>query len=149
MGVLFVYVFQNKINLKRFKYFLILFLLLFIFSPSIYYYYSINNKDRRINYPGKEIGLFVQTEWDKNFSNKIEIVFGNEWDAGNLSYNLKSRPKWTKEAPNNTNVGIIVIGDYDNNIYVNKICETPIISSHVVLLQHESFNHNICMIGKK
>ena len=28
-----------------------------------------------------------------NFSNEIEIVFGNIWDAGNLSYHLKSRPK--------------------------------------------------------
>ena len=57
--------------------------------------------------------------------------------------------KWTKKAPQITDVGIIVIGDYDDNIYVNKICTTSNISFHVVLLQLKSFNHNVCMIGKK
>ena len=115
----------------------------------IYYFVSTTKKDRRTNYPGKEIAQLIQTKWDNNFSNEIEIVFGNEWDAGNLSYNLRSRPKWTKEASQITDVGIIVIGDYDENKYVNKICDTSNTLSHVVLLQLESFKHNVCMIGKK
>ena len=35
-----------------------------------------------------------------------------------------------KEATKNTDVGIIVIGDYDDNIYVNKICNSSNTSSH-------------------
>ena len=126
-----------------------IFLVLFIFSPLLYYYLSITKKSSRTDYPGKEIAQFTQNEWDTNFSNKIEIVFGSEWEAGNLSYNLKSRPKWTKEAPLITDVGIIVIGDYDKNIHVNKICATTNTSSHIVLLQLKSYKHNVCMIGKK
>ena len=33
----------------------------------------------------------VQYAWDEQFDNPI-IVLGNEWNAGNLSYHLKSRP---------------------------------------------------------
>ena len=149
IGVFLIYIFENKITFNKIKYFLSIFLIIFIFSPMAYYFVSITKKDKRTNYPGKEIAQFIQTKWDNSFSNKIEIVFGNEWDAGNLSYNLKSRPKWTKEASQITDVGIIVIGDYDDNIYVNKICITSNTSSHVVLLQLKSFNHNVCMIGKK
>ena len=76
-------------------------------------------------------------------------MFGDAWGAGNLSYNLKSRPKWTHTAPKKTDVGIVVIGDYDNNIYVNNICTISNTLSHVVLLQLKSFNHNVCMVGKK
>ena len=54
-----------------------------------------------------------------------------------------------KEIPKNTDGGIIVIGDYNENIYVNKICTISNTSSHIVLLQLKSFNHNVCMIGKK
>jgi len=125
-------------------------------SPSIYFYHSIFKKDERTDYPGKEVARLIQTKWNNTFSNEIEIVFGNIWDAGNLSYHLKSKPEWTggmwkgiKEIPENTNGGIVVIGDYDDNIYVNKICTTSNTSSHVVLLKLKSFNHNVCMIGKK
>ena len=30
----------------------------------------------------------------KDFDKEIQFVTGNEWNAGNLSYHLKSRPKW-------------------------------------------------------
>ena len=149
IGVFCIYIFQSNIQAKRLKYFFTVFLLIFIFSPSTYYYYSVTQKSSRTDYPGKEIARFIQTQWDNNFSNKIEIVFGDVWDAGNLSYNLKSRPKWTPKAPEQKNVGIIVIGNYDKNIHVNKICTFSHSPSHVVLLQLQSFNHNVCMIGKK
>jgi 4-amino-4-deoxy-L-arabinose transferase-like glycosyltransferase len=155
-GVLCVYIFQTKIYRERFKYFLNVFLFLFILSPSIYFYHSISIKDKRTDYHGKEIAQLIQTKWDNTFSNEIEIVFGNIWAAGNLSYHLKSKPEWTgglwhgiKEIPDNTDGGIIVIGDYDENILVNKICTISNTLSHVVLLQLKHFNHNVCMIGKK
>ena len=155
-GVLCVYIFQNNIKAGRFRYFLNVFLFLFILSPSIYFYDSISTKNKRTDYHGKEIAQLIQTKWDNTFSNEIEIVFGNIWDAGNLSYHLKSKPKWTgglwhgiKEIPENTDGGIIVIGDYDENILVNKICTISNTLSHVVLLQLKYFNHNVCMIGKK
>jgi 4-amino-4-deoxy-L-arabinose transferase-like glycosyltransferase len=155
-GVLCVYIFQTKIYKERFKYFLNIFLFLFILSPAIYFYHSISTKDKRTDYRGKEIARLIQTKWNNSFSNEIEIVFGNIWDAGNLSYHLKSKPEWTgglwhgiKEIPKNTEGGIIVIGDYNENIYVNKICTISNTSFHIILLQLKSFNHNVCMIGKK
>ncbi|MAH02515.1 MAG: hypothetical protein CMI70_01795 [Candidatus Pelagibacter sp.] len=155
-GVLCVYIFQTKIYRERFKYFLNVFLFLFILYPSIYIYHSISKKGQRTDYPGKEIAQLIQTKWDNTFSNEIEIVFGNVWEAGNLSYHLKSKPEWTggwwhgiKEIPKNIDGGIIVIGDYDENILVNKICTISNTLSHVVLLQLKYFNHNVCMIGKK
>ena len=32
--------------------------------------------------------------WSQDFDNEVEFVTGDEWKAGNLSYHLKSRPKW-------------------------------------------------------
>ena len=155
-GVLCVYIFQSKIYRERLRYFLYVFLFLFILSPSIYIYHSISKKNQRTDYPGKEIAHVIQTKWDNTFSNEIEIVFGNVWEAGNLSYHLRSKPKWTgglwhgiKEIPENIDGGIIVIGNYDENIFVNKICTISNALSHVVLLQLKYFNHNVCMIGKK
>jgi hypothetical protein len=125
-------------------------------SPSIYFYHSVSKKGQRTDYPGKEIAQLIQTKWDNTFSNEIEIVFGNVWEAGNLSYHLKSKPKWTggwwhgaKEIFENTDGGIIVIGNYDENIFVDKICTISNTLSRVVLLQLKYFNHNVCMIGKK
>tara|TARA_B100000029_G_scaffold505682_1_gene586779 strand:+ start:2579 stop:3958 length:1380 start_codon:yes stop_codon:yes gene_type:complete len=93
-GVLISYIFKSKINLKKLNNFISVFLVLFIFSPFAYTYVSITQSDKRTDYPGKEIGKQVQEKWNSNFSNKIESVIGDEWHAGNLSYHLKSRPKW-------------------------------------------------------
>ena len=125
-------------------------------SPLIYFFHSISKKDERTDYSGKEIAQLIQTKWDNTFSNKIEIVFGNIWVAGNLSYHLKSKPEWTggmwygiKEIPENTNGGIIVIGDYNTDISAHKFCTSSNTSSHIVTLKLKSFNHSVCMIGKK
>tara|TARA_B100000579_G_scaffold286210_1_gene237226 strand:+ start:954 stop:2279 length:1326 start_codon:yes stop_codon:yes gene_type:complete len=93
-GVLFVYLFKSQINLKKINSFLYGFLFLFFLSPAIYSYVSITETDKRTDYPGKEIAKKIQTKWDKDFDKPIEFVIGNEWHAGNLSYHLKSRPKW-------------------------------------------------------
>ena len=93
-GVLFIYIFQSQINLKKVKSFLYGFLFLFFLSPILYTLDSVSNKDKRTDYPGKEIAAKVQTTWDQDFDKDIQFVTGNEWSAGNLSYHLKSRPKW-------------------------------------------------------
>ena len=93
-GVLFVYIFQAQINLKRIHSFLYGFLVLFFLSPILYSYVSLSQTDKRTDYPGKEIATKVQIIWSQDFDNEIEFVTGDEWKAGNLSYHLKSRPRW-------------------------------------------------------
>ena len=93
-GVLVIYLFEKHISLKKMKLFLYMFLFLFFLSPGIYSYVSITQTDKRTDYPGKEIASKVQLSWNKNFEKEIEFVIGDEWKAGNLSYHLKSRPRW-------------------------------------------------------
>ena len=93
-GIMFVYIFQTQINLKKLNSFLYGFTFLFFLSPILYSYISISQTDKRTDYPGKEIASKVQIKWDQEFDNEIQFVIGDEWSAGNLSYHLKSRPKW-------------------------------------------------------
>ena len=93
-GTLFIYVFQSQINIKKLKPFMIGFIFLFFLSPILYAYVSISKDDKRTDYPGKEIAIKTQYAWDQQFKSKINVVYGNEWNAGNLSYHLKSRPVW-------------------------------------------------------
>ena len=93
-GLLVVYVLRSRINLKKINSFLYGFLFLFFLSPVIYSTISITQTDKRTDYPGKEIATKVQITWNQNFDKEIEFVTGDEWKAGNLSYHLKSRPKW-------------------------------------------------------
>jgi len=93
-GTLFVYLFQAQINLKKLKSFMIGFIFLFFLSPMLYAYVSISKDDKRTDYPGKEIAIKTQYAWDQQFNSKINVVYGNEWNAGNLSYHLQSRPVW-------------------------------------------------------
>ena len=93
-GVMFIYIFRAQINLKKMNSFLYGFLFLFFLSPIVYSYVSLSQSDKRTDYPGKEIAAKVQITWDQNFDKEIEFVTGDEWNAGNLSYHLKSRPKW-------------------------------------------------------
>ena len=144
MGVFFVYIFQKTFILHRLKYFFSIFLILFIFSPATYLYISMTQNDKRTDYPGKKISQTVQEKWENNFSNKIDIVGGNEWHAGNLSYHLKSRPKWDNifetgkvASPNNNQDGFVLIGEDD---ILSKICNG-------VFFKIEG--QGICMIGKK
>ena len=93
-GTLFVYLFQAQINLKKLKPFMIGFVFFFFLSPVLYAYVSISNDDKRTDYMGKEIAVKTQYAWDQQFDSKINVVLGDEWNAGNLSYHLKSRPVW-------------------------------------------------------
>ena len=102
LGVLFIYLLQSQINLKKINSFLYSFLFLFFLSPILYSYESISKVNKRTDYPGKEIATKVQIVWDQNFDKEIEFITGNEWNAGNLSYHLKSRPKWEGFTNNET-----------------------------------------------
>ena len=93
-GTLFVYLFQAQINLKKLKPFMIGFVFFFFLSPGLYAYVSISKDDKRTDYPGKEIAIKTQYAWDQQFKSTINVVLGDEWNAGNLSYHLKSRPVW-------------------------------------------------------
>ncbi|MDB2678686.1 glycosyltransferase family 39 protein [Candidatus Pelagibacter bacterium] len=93
-GTLFVYLFQDQINIKKLKPFMIGFIFFLFLSPALYAYVSISKEDKRTDYPGKEIAIKTQYAWDQQFNTKINVVYGNEWNAGNLSYHLKSRPIW-------------------------------------------------------
>ena len=93
-GVLIVYIFQKQINIKKLNSFISAFLILFIFSPFAYAYVSITETEKRTDYKGKEIAIKVQYVWSKNYKEPINVVLGDEWVAGNLSYHLQSRPIW-------------------------------------------------------
>ena len=93
-GTLFVYIFQAQINFKKLKPFMVGFIFLFFLSPILYAYVSISKDDKRTDYPGKEIAIKTQYAWDQQFKSNINVVYGNEWNAGNLTYHLKSRPVW-------------------------------------------------------
>ena len=93
-GTFFVYLFQSQINIKKLKPFVFGFIFLFFLSPALYSYVSISKNDKRTDYPGKEIAIKTQYVWDQQFNSIINVVYGNEWNAGNLSYHLKSRPVW-------------------------------------------------------
>ena len=93
-GVLIIHIFQAQINIKKLNSFISSFLILFSISLFSYAYISIIKTDKRTDYPGKEISIKVQNEWNKDHDDPINIVLGDEWAAGNLSYHLKSRPIW-------------------------------------------------------
>jgi len=107
-GILVIYIFQSQINLNKLKGFSTIFLILFILSPFAYTYVSITQMDNRTDYQGKEIAKEVQEWWDGKTKRKMYWIFGNEWKAGNLSYQLKDRPRWF-----GTNYGYL--GPLDNN----------------------------------
>ncbi|MDA9695135.1 glycosyltransferase family 39 protein [Candidatus Pelagibacter sp.] len=93
-GALTVYLLQAQINLKKLKPFIVGFIFFFFLSPVLYAYVSISKDDKRTDYPGKEIAIKTQYAWNQQFSSTINVVLGDEWSAGNLSYHLNSRPIW-------------------------------------------------------
>jgi len=116
IGVLIIYVFQMEINLKKLNRFLSAFLFIFILSPFSYAYVSVTQEDKRTDYLGKEIAQKIQLEWNKNFNEPINVVLGNEWNAGNLSYHLNSRPVWKGFIENKK------LDKLNKYICIDKIC---------------------------
>ena len=123
-GLLIIYILKNSLKKNFLNRFIFVFLFFFILSPSLYFYISVTDNTKRTDYPGKEISELVQRKWDNNFYNEINVVIGDEWSAGNLSYHLKSRPKWINSLNNNLNQlnkedGVIYTG---NPKILKKIC---------------------------
>jgi len=144
MGVLFLYVFKKNIIFKKIKYFFSILLFLFILSPVTYLYVSISQQDKRTDYPGREIAKIVQEKWDNNFKDEIKSVIGHEWNAGNLSYHLKSNPKWYSHSSafvEKTFDDFIETIGKDGFIIVNGEC----VSGILFIIK----NNHICMNGKK
>ena len=141
-GVFLVQLFIKKIKKENVKKFLLTSIIFFLISPISYAYISIKNEFKRTDYPGKEIANLVQRRWDKNFSNEILIVVGDEWYAGNLSYHLKTRPTWYNTIENNLSIinsstGVVYTGNPD---ILKKFC--PGVYGTIKPI-------GICMIGKK
>ena len=124
LGVLIIYLFNKNIVQKNYKKFFIIFIFYFLLSPISYLTISLKDDTKRTDYPGKEISRLVQNKWDENFRNEIKIVIGDEWSAGNLSYHLNSRPKWTQSLKSSilrvgVNEGVIYTG---NPQILKKVC---------------------------
>ena len=113
----FIYLrFEISNKYKKNEFFFIGFFVSIFLSPIIYSYISITEKDKRTDYPGKEMATKVQLIWSQNFEKEIEFVTGDEWKAGNLSYHLKSRPKW--EGPTNNDI----LNSSSQFICVDDVC---------------------------
>jgi 4-amino-4-deoxy-L-arabinose transferase-like glycosyltransferase len=141
-GVFAVYLFKNQINLKKLNSFLYGLIFLVLLSPILYSYISVKQTNKRTDYFGKEIADLVLRRWNKNFSNEIMYVVGDEWFAGNLSYHLPSRPKWFLELKDKVNSldpngGIIYLG---NPEVLKKICPGDF---------GQMDKHGYCMIGSR
>ena len=124
IGVLLLHVFEKNILIQKLNFFFISFITFMILSPAIYLTVSLSDETKRTDYPGKEIARLVQIKWDKNFTNEIKIVVGDEWFAGNLSYHLYSRPSWTnslkdKASEIKSDQGVIYTG---NAKILKKLC---------------------------
>ena len=116
VGTLLIYVFQKKININKLQNFSIVFVIFFLLSPITYAYISISKTDKRTDYPGKKIAEKVQKKWDLEFNDPLNVVLGNEWNAGNLSYHLKSRPVWDGVVDKNK------LDSYNKFICIDDIC---------------------------
>ena len=141
-GIFFFYYFKNKINLKKIINYLYIVVFIFFLIPITYLYVSLNNDNKRTDFPGQEIARLVQNKWDDNFRNNIKIVVGDEWFAGNLSYHLKSRPAWFIDLKNKSseienNQGVIYVG---NPEILKKIC--PGVFGKIAPVGY-------CMIGRR
>ena len=93
-GTLIIYIFKSQINLNKLKNFVSIFIILFTFSPFVICVCLNNSNRKRTDFPGKQKAKEVQSLWDQKYKSEIYYVIGDEWYAGNLSYHLKSRPKW-------------------------------------------------------
>ena len=142
IGILFIEITRDRLNLKKIKRFSFAFIFFFLLSPATYLTVSLISDTKRTDYPGKEIAILVEDRWYDNFSNDIKIVVGDEWYAGNLSYHLASRPKWVNDLKGKTSIiksedGVIYTG---NPKVLKKIC--PGIYGTIKPVGY-------CMIGKR
>ena len=115
-GVLILSMFDIKDDEQTFKEFFKPFLILFLLSPITYGLVSLINENKRTDYKGKVEANKVLQVWQKDFTEKINVVLGDEWYAGNISYHMEGRPVWLGEI-NQKNVDLL-------NAYIctKKVC---------------------------
>ena len=116
IGVLILSMFDIKDDEQTFKEFFKPFLILFLLSPITYGLVSLINENKRTDYQGKIEANKVLQVWQKDFTEKINVVLGDEWYAGNISYHMEGRPVWLGEI-NQKNVDLL-------NAYIctKKVC---------------------------
>ena len=105
-GVLILSMFDIKDDEQTFKEFFKPFLILFLLSPITYGLVSLINENKRTDYKGKVEANKVLQVWQKDFTEKINVVLGDEWYAGNISYHMEGRPVWLGEI-NQKNVDLL------------------------------------------
>ena len=115
-GVLILSMFDIKDDEQTFKEFFKPFLILFLLSPITYGLVSLISENKRTDYRGKVEANKVLRVWQKDFTEKINVVLGDEWHAGNISYHMEGRPVWLGEI-NQKNVDLL-------NAYIctKKVC---------------------------
>ena len=115
-GVFILSMFDVKDDEKTFNEFFKPFLILFLLSPITYGLVSLISENKRTDYKGKVEANKVLQVWQKDFTEKINVVLGDEWHAGNISYHMEGRPVWLGEI-NQKNVDLL-------NAYIctKKVC---------------------------
>ena len=105
-GVLILSMFDIKDDEQTFKEFFKPFLILFLLSPITYGLVSLISENKRTDYKGKVEANKVLQVWQKDFTEAINVVLGDEWHAGNISYHMEGRPVWLGEI-NQKNVDLV------------------------------------------
>ena len=141
VGVFFIFLYQDSINLKKLKSFNILLIIFLIISPTLYSLRSIYN-DSRTGYEGKKIALQIEKEWKAISKDEISNVGFSEWYAGNLSYHLSNRPKVFLEENNNfyKKPAVIIAKDIGPNL-----CNRKNINIKNIVYKKID-NHDVCFI---
>ena len=68
------------------------------------------------HFSSKSIAEQVQKKWDQEFKDRINVVLGDEWIAGNLSYHLKTRPVWDGKVDKSK------LDSYNKYICLEEVC---------------------------
>ena len=141
IGIFFMYLYEDHINLKKLKNFKILLIIFLILSPALYSLRSIYF-DSRTGYEGKIIASEIEKEWKTISKDEISNVGFSEWYAGNLSYQLSNRPKVFLEENNNfyKKPAIIIAKDIGPSL-----CNRKNINVKNIIYKKID-NHDVCFI---
>ena len=141
IGIFFIYLYENYINLKKLKNFKILLIIFLVISPTLYSLRSIYF-DSRTGYEGKIITLEIEKEWKTISKVDISNVGFSEWYAGNLSYHLHNRPKVFLEENIEfyKNPAVIIAKDVGPNL-----CKRENINIKYIVYK-KIYNHDVCFI---
>lgn len=141
IGIFFIYLYEDYINLKKLKNFKILLIIFLILSPALYSLRSIYF-DSRTGYEGKIIASEIEKEWKTISKVNISNVGFSEWYAGNLSYQLANRPKVFLEENSEfyKKPAVIIAKDVGSNL-----CKRENINIKNILYK-KIYNHDVCFI---